>query len=322
MTEIISILKSANVQKDEVVPPPQSPNAAGSDSDGDADDAGGCSLQPSISLEFLGSVLVITGTGHEVAAPARSFAAAAEVEWAVKALTNLIQVPCLPHSFSPKALIELLFNFFPQLAGGTCNPSSQSQALSFGALDAVAPLLLSRRQEIVVWACRCLSALVNGSTHVRPHLFLHAHSSFFGCFITSAQAHAAAVSLVVPRLIALADHHAEAAAALRVLLAVSPAAVAARDVFRSMDALLQQLPPVMFISAASIEMQMSIMSQLRCITCTRRASGNELGNVGGAVACNSFIILGGVRSLVACLKADMCANKVHCRLQCAFTLQC
>jgi hypothetical protein len=47
---------------------------------------------------FSAQVFVITGTAHDVTVTARSFASAAEVEWAVKALTNLIQVPC---SFSP-----------------------------------------------------------------------------------------------------------------------------------------------------------------------------------------------------------------------------
>ena len=56
-----------------------------------------------------------------------------------------------------------------QLAGGSCNHSAQTQAASFGAFDIVAPLLLSRQQEIMQWACRCLAALVKGSANVRPH---------------------------------------------------------------------------------------------------------------------------------------------------------
>ena len=121
----------------------------------------------------------------------------------------------------------------------------------------------------------------------------------------------------MPRLLALSEHHEEAAAALRVIFAASPAAVASRDVFRSMDALLRQLPSSMFTSAASVEAELSVISQLRSIICTRRSSCEELGNVGGAVACNSFIVLGGVRSLIACFNSNLCANKVpiHTALQ-------
>ena len=57
----------------------------------------------------------------------------------------------------------------------------------------------------------------------------------------------AAVSLVVPQLLELSDHHAEAAAALRVIFAASPAAIAARDVFRRVVPLLLQFTPVMFV---------------------------------------------------------------------------
>jgi len=31
--------------------------------------------------------------------------------------------------------------------------------------------------------------------------------------------------------------------------------------------------------------------------------------VGGAVACNSFIVLGGVRALIACFKSNLCAER-------------
>jgi hypothetical protein len=61
----------------------------------------------------------------------------------------------------------LFLNFFQQLAGGACNPSAQAQAAAFGAFDFVAALLLSRREEIVQWACRCLASLVKGSVNVR-----------------------------------------------------------------------------------------------------------------------------------------------------------
>ncbi len=118
------------------------------------------------------------------------------------------------------------------------------------------------------------------------------------------------MSLVVPRLLALSEHHEEAAAALRVIFAASPAAVASRDVFRSMDALLNQLPSLMFTNAASVEAELSVISQLRSVICTRRSNCEELGNVGGAVACNSFIVLGGVKSLIACFNSNLCANKV------------
>ena len=117
--------------------------------------------------------------------------------------------------------------------------------------------------------------------------------------------------LAVPRLLVLSDHHEEAAAALRIMFATSPAAVAARDVFRSMSCLLHQLPTVMFASVGSANTELNIMSQLRSIICTKKSSCEELGNFGGAVACNSFIILGGVRALLACFESDLCANKVN-----------
>lgn len=117
--------------------------------------------------------------------------------------------------------------------------------------------------------------------------------------------------LVVPRLLVLSDVHVEAAAALRVIFAASPAAVAARDVFRSMNALVQQLPLNMFVSTSSVDTELGIISQLRSIICTRKSSFEELGNVGGAVACNSFIVLGGVNILIACFNSDLCANKVR-----------
>jgi hypothetical protein len=197
-----------------------------------------------------------------------------------------------------------------QLAGGSCNHSAQTQAASFGAFDIVAPLLLSRQQEIIQWACRCLAALVKGSANVRPHFARPSlHSWHF--LSTHSQVHDPAVCLVVPRLLSLSDHHEEAAAALRVMFAASLAAVAARDVFRSMNSLLHQLPTVMFASAASADAELSVISQLRSIICTRKSSCEELGNVGGAVACNSFIILGGVRALLACFESDLCANKVE-----------
>jgi hypothetical protein len=137
--------------------------------------------------------------------------------------------------------------------------------------------------------------------------------------LTRSQVHAAAVCLVVPRLLALADFHMEAAAALRVVFEASPAAVAARDVFRSMKALLHQLPSAMFVRAANLDNELSVISQLRSIICTRKSSFAELENLGGAVACNSFVILGGVGSLIACFKSDLCANKVltTCRPQSA-----
>jgi hypothetical protein len=59
------------------------------------------------------------------------------------------------------------FLFSPQLASGACNVSAQTQAATFGAFDLMAALLLSRQQEIVQWACRCLTALVKGSANVR-----------------------------------------------------------------------------------------------------------------------------------------------------------
>jgi len=135
------------------------------------------------------------------------------------------------------------------------------------------------------------------------------HSWHF--LLSHLQVHNPAVCLVVPRLLALSDHHEEAAAALRVMFAASLAAVAARDVFRSMNSLLHQLPTVMFASAASADAELSVISQLRSIICTRKSSCEELGNVRGAVACNSFIILGGVRALLACFESDLCANKVE-----------
>ncbi len=116
--------------------------------------------------------------------------------------------------------------------------------------------------------------------------------------------------LVVPRLLALSDFHMEAAAALRVVFEASPAAVAARDVFRSMKALLHQLPSAVFVRAANLDNELSVISQLRSIICTRKSSFSELENLSGAVACNSFIVLGGVSSLIACFKSDLCANKV------------
>ncbi len=127
------------------------------------------------------------------------------------------------------------------------------------------------------------------------------------------QAHAAAVCLVVPRLLVLSDVHAEAAAALRVIFAASPAAVAARDVFRSMNALVQQLPLKMFVSTSSVDTELGVISQLRSTICARESSFEELGNVGGAVACNSFIALGGINILIACFNSDLCANKVPLR---------
>ena len=170
----------------------------------------------------------------------------------------------------------------------------------------VAPLLLSSEDEIVQWACRCLAALINGSAYVRQ-TFSSAPLIFFDPY----QAHAAAVCLVVPRLLVLSDVHVEAAAALRVIFAASPAAVAARDVFRSMNALVQQLPLKMFVCTSSVDTELGIISQLRSIICARKSSFEELGNVGGAVACNSFIVLGGVNILIACFNSDLCANKVR-----------
>jgi hypothetical protein len=198
----------------------------------------------------------------------------------------------------------------PQLAGGSCNPSAQAQAASFGAFDIVTPLLLSRQQEIVQWACRCLAALVNGSVSVHPLSVLSSPYALHSLF-TRFQVHAPAVCLVVPRLIVLADDHVEAAAALRIIFSASPAAVAAREVFRSLNSLLHQLPAAMFASAARADTELSIISQLRSIICTKRSHCEELGNIGGAVACNSFIILGGVKSLIACFDSDLCGNKVH-----------
>jgi hypothetical protein len=129
-------------------------------------------------------------------------------------------------------------------------------------------------------------------------------------FLTCFQVHSPSVCLVVPRLLLLSDHHVEAAEALRIIFAASPAAVACRDVFRSLNSLLQQLPSVMFASAASIDAEVNVLSQLRSIICTRKSCSEELGSIGGAVACNSFIALGGVSSLIACFGSDLCSNKV------------
>jgi hypothetical protein len=127
---------------------------------------------------------------------------------------------------------------------------------------------------------------------------------------THHKVHAAAVCLAIPRLLVLSEHYPEAAAALRIMFAASPAAGAAREVFRSLTLLQNQLPSVMFASAARADTELSVISQLRSIICTKRSHFEELGNISGAVACNSFIILGGVRSLVACFESDLCSNKV------------
>jgi hypothetical protein len=171
-----------------------------------------------------------------------------------------------------------------------------------------ARLLLSNREEIVLWACRCLAALVKDSADVCN---CSACCRLFGIlFFTLAQGRAAAVSLVVPRLLALSDIHEEARAALRILYAASPAAIAARDVFQSINALIRQQPSVMFAHSSTVEAELSVFSQLRSIICNRRSSHRELENFSGAVACNSFIVLGGSRLLIACLKSNLCSNKV------------
>ena len=84
-----------------------------------------------------------------------------------------LSIRCSPHSnvFAMNFFVML----FPQLASGACNLSAQTQASTFGAFDLIAALLLSRQQEIVQWACRCLAALVKGSANVRPS-FLICHS--------------------------------------------------------------------------------------------------------------------------------------------------
>ena len=122
------------------------------------------------------AVFPITGTSDRETCrnlmPFRSIDSTAEVEWSVKALTNLIQVPP-EFSFKVALLINsdsqsnFVSNFFQQLAGGACNSSTQAHAVAFGAFDFVAALLLSCREEIVQWACRCLAALVKGSNIVR-----------------------------------------------------------------------------------------------------------------------------------------------------------
>ena len=298
----------------------QSPNAAGSDSDGDSDDPGWCSFFFLISL-----LKCLSSQEQHTMSQLPPVLLLQRRKWSGPSKRSQTSFRCpvhfhpIPHSLllsASKAVIELLFSH-PTLS----------------LREAIATLLPSRRlslSALLISSRRCCSHGVRRScsgpaaacqlSSKAPPTCAHpkssflaqgsTNSSFFGCSVTPGQVHAAAVSLVVPQLLALSDHHAEAAAALRVMFAASPAAVAARDVFRSVDALLLQLPPVMFASSASIETQIGIISQLRSIICTKRSSCEELGNIGGAVACNSFIILGGVRSLIACLKSDMCANKV------------